>query len=300
MNGRYRAQVSLLLDVLNIVSMAEVFALKGGTAINFFFLDYPRVSVDIDLHYLPLNEREEALRDIRENTEVIKSEIQKRLPGTKAAIQEGTGKVWVRNGDITVKVEINHVIRGTLLPPVRMRLCSSLREEFAVEMKAICVAREELYAGKFCAALKRQHPRDIFDALLFFERGGELTGEAMDAFVVYLISDRKPIHEILDPGIKEIRKTYEDHFAGMANTEVSVERLREMQNSLPGKILDALTERHRTFLTGFNRGEPDWSLLSFPGAKNLPAVRWKQINLDRMDKNKRREATLKLEQVLFR
>ena len=300
MNGRYRAQVRLLLDVLNIVSMAEVFALKGGTAINFFFLDYPRVSVDIDLHYLPLNEREEALRDIRENTEVIKSEIQKRLPGTKAAIQEGTGKVWVRNGDITVKVEINHVIRGTLLPPVRMRLCSSLREEFAVEMKASCIAKEELYAGKFCAALKRQHPRDIFDALLFFERGGELTGEAMDAFVVYLISDRKPIHEILDPGIKEIRKTYEDHFAGMANTEVNVERLSEMQNSLPGKILDALTERHRTFLTGFNRGEPDWSLLSFPGAKNLPAVRWKQINLDRMDKNKRREATFKLEQVLSR
>lgn len=269
MKRRYREQVSLLLDVLGIVSMAEVFALKGGTAINFFFLDYPRVSVDIDLHYLPLNERGEALRDIRENTEAIRSGIQKRMPGTEATIQEGTGKVWVGNGDATVKVEINHVIRGTLLPPVEMRLCSSLREEFAVDMKASCVAGEELYAGKFCAALKRQHLRDIFDVLLFFERGGELSGEAVDALVVYLISDRKPVHEILDSGIKDIGKTYEDHFAGMANAEVSVERLREMQNSLPGRILDALEKRHRTFLAGFNGGEPDWKPAFFPRCEKL-------------------------------
>ena len=297
MSRRYQAVISLLLEVLHIVSKAEVFALKGGTAINFFFLDYPRVSVDIDLHYLLLNEREEALRDISRNMEIIKSKVEKNLSGTKVSIDQGTGKVWVRNGNILVKLEINYVVRGTLLPPVRMSLCSSLKEEFAMSMRVNCVAKEELYAGKFCAALKRQHPRDMFDTLLFFERGGELTGETVDAFVVYLISDRKPIHEILNPRIKDIRRTYDDHFAGMAKTEISIERLCEMQTLLPGKILDALTERHRTFLTGFNRGEPDWNLLPFPGAKNLPAVRWKQVNLNRMDAGKRKEATQKLEQV---
>ena len=297
MNRGYQTQVGLLLDVLHIVSMAEAFALKGGTAINFFFLDYPRVSVDIDLHYLPLNKREEALRDIRENIEAIKWEIEKGLRGTKVSIHEGAGRIWVRSGDNSVKLEVNHVVRGTLLPPVRMQLCPSLKEEFGRAMRVNCVAKEELYAGKFCAALQRQHPRDIFDALLFFEQGNGLTEQTVDVFVVYLISDRKPIHEILNPRIKDIKKTYYDHFAGIPRTEVSIERLCEMQISLPRKILNALTERHRTFLIGFNEGEPDWNLLSFPNARILPAVHWKQTNLDRMDPKKRSETTRKLEQV---
>lgn len=287
----------MLLDVLHIVSRTEVFALKGGTAINFFFLDYPRVSVDIDLHYLPLNEREEALLDIGRSMEVIKNNIERNLLGTKVSINKTAGKVWVRSGNVSVKLEINYVVRGVLLPPVKMPLCPSLKEEFAVSMKVSCVAKEELYAGKFCAALKRQHPRDIFDVLLFFERGEELTGETVDAFLVYLISDRKPVHEILNPRIKEIRKTYNDHFAGMARTEIDMDKMCDMQTLLPEKVLKSLTERHRTFLAGFNRGEPEWNLLSFPDAKNLPAVRWKQFNLERMDNSKRKKDTQKLEQV---
>jgi hypothetical protein len=50
----YREQVSLLLRVLPIVGREEVFALKGGTAINLFVRDLPRLSVDIDLTFLPL------------------------------------------------------------------------------------------------------------------------------------------------------------------------------------------------------------------------------------------------------
>ena len=76
--------------------------------------------------------------------------------------------------------------------------------------------------------------------------------------------------------------------------EVSLENLLETQLLLPGKILSALTERHRTFLVGFNRGAPDWNLLPFPDAKNLPAVRWKQINLDKMSSDKRGEVIRKL------
>ena len=61
MKEEYQRQVNLLLDILPIVAQTEVFALKGGTAINFFVLDCPRLSVDIDLHYIPLNSRKEAL-----------------------------------------------------------------------------------------------------------------------------------------------------------------------------------------------------------------------------------------------
>ena len=297
MTEEYQGQAGLLLEVLRIVAKSEAFALKGGTAINFFFQDCPRLSVDIDLHYLPLNGRDEAFRDIRENIEAIKSKIEKSLSGAEVSIP-GDCKALVKNDGMLVKIEINEVIRGNLLPPVRMPLCPSLEKEFGVGMTVNCVAEAELYAGKFCAALQRQHPRDIFDVWLFFERGGKLTQEILDAFVVYLISHRNPTHEVLNPRMKDIQNLYDNRFLGMARVEVSLENLRETQLLLPGKILSALTERHRTFLVDFNKGEPVWNLLPFPDAKNLPAVRWKQLNLDKMSSDKRGEVIQKLVQVL--
>ena len=188
MKGEYQKQISLLLDVLPVVAQAEVFALKGGTAINFFFLDCPRLSVDIDLQYLLLNSFEEARQDIRENMETIKSAIKKALPGASVHIDPNTCNTQVYNDNASIKIEPNHVIRGTLLPPVEMPLCSSLEQEFGRGMSINCLAKAELYAGKLCAALQRQHPRDLFDTLLFLEGGEGLTKETLDVFLVYLIS----------------------------------------------------------------------------------------------------------------
>lgn len=297
MTEAYRRQSNLLIETLRIAAGHEVFALKGGTAINFFFRDCPRFSVDIDLCYLPLNGRDEAFRDIRENMEAIGSEITRSLPGAEVNIQENF-KALARKDGMLVKIEVNEVVRGALLPPVRMPLCPLLEKEFGGSIKINCLSESELYAGKFCAALQRQHPRDIFDVWLFFKRGGELTREILDAFVVYLISHRKPTHEVLDPRIQDIRNIYHHRFAGMARIDVSLENLLETQLALPGRILSALTERHRTFLVGFNEGEPDWNLIPFPDARNLPAIRWKRINLDRMSRGKRGEAARKLVRVL--
>src|SRR5690606_36532122 len=61
----YRAQVELLIRCLPAVANAPDFALKGGTAINLFLRDMPRLSVDIDLTYLPITDRANALTDIR-------------------------------------------------------------------------------------------------------------------------------------------------------------------------------------------------------------------------------------------
>ena len=297
MTEAYRGQSNLLIETLRIADRPDVFALKGGTAINFFFRNCPRLSVDIDLCYLPLNGRDEAFRDIREKLEAIGSEIRKSLSGAEVNIQENF-KALVRKDGMLVKIEVNEVVRGTLLPPVMMSLCPLLEKEFGASIKINCLSEAELYAGKFCAALQRQHPRDIFDVWLFFKKGGELTREILDAFVVYLISHRKPTHEVLDPRIQDIRNLYHNRFAGMARMDVSLENLLETQLALPKRILNALTERHRAFLVGFNEGEPDWNLLPFPDAKNLPAVRWKQINLDRMNRDKRAEAIRKLVRVL--
>ena len=63
-NSQYYKQVSLLISVLPYVAKEKCFALKGGTAINLFIRDFPRLSVDIDLTYLPLELRPDALKNI--------------------------------------------------------------------------------------------------------------------------------------------------------------------------------------------------------------------------------------------
>jgi hypothetical protein len=55
-------QAELLLRIIPLIDREASFALKGGTAINFFVRDLPRISVDIDLVYLPIGERDESLR----------------------------------------------------------------------------------------------------------------------------------------------------------------------------------------------------------------------------------------------
>ncbi|MBL4867582.1 MAG: nucleotidyl transferase AbiEii/AbiGii toxin family protein, partial [Pseudomonadales bacterium] len=251
MKEGYQRQVSLLLDVLPIVDRAKVFALKGGTAINFFFNDCPRLSVDIDLHYLPPHSRDDALQDIRKNMEAIKLEVEKSLSGVKMTIDPKTFNAQVQSAKALIKIEPNTVIRGTLLEPVEMPLCLSLEQEFSRGMNITCLAKAELYAGKLCAALQRQHPRDLFDTLLFLEQGEGLNRDAVDAFLIYLISQGKPIHEMLAPNIHDMEHLYNSQFLGMTKIEVNLDRLREVQSSLPRKIVTALTERDRAFLIGF-------------------------------------------------
>ena len=297
---RYQRQVSLLLDVLPIIAKDNEFALKGGTAINFFVLDCPRLSVDIDLHYQPLNDWETARENIYEKLEVIKSEIEKSLQDTKVRINNNSNerKVFIEQLGAKVVIEPNYKIRGCLLPTVTRRLCSSLEEDFDRTVTIECVATEELYAGKLCAALHRQHPRDLFDILLLLEENPSLSADIIDVFLVYLISQSKQLHETLNPNIHDITEIFRNQFTGMTTKEVELKQLAELQINLSKFVLSSLTNRHRQFLIGFKQGKPDWNLLPFPHASKLPAVLWKQLNLENMNKVKRSQALQKLVQLL--
>lgn len=299
MRDAYKRQVSLLLDVLPIVNKQKVFALKGGTAINFFFQDCPRLSVDIDLHYLPdNNSREEDLADILNALQAIKLDVEKAMPGSNMVINSKKYHATVQHNDVLIKIEPNTVIRGTLLPPVEMPLSPLLTKKFSREMRITCVEKSELYAGKLCAALQRQHPRDLFDMLLFLTKDEGLTRNFIDVFLVYLISQGKPINEMLNPNIHEITHLYNDQFQGMARSDVSLESLCEVQSTLPESIQDVFTEQDREFLIGFKNMKPDWGLLRYQNVKELPAIRWKQFNLDKMDTKKHQLAVDKLAEVL--
>jgi hypothetical protein len=119
----------------------------------------------------------------------------------------------------------------------------------------------------------------------------------MDAFLVYLISQGKPIYEELNPNIKDVENLYHSQFMGMPANEVTLQQLTAVQASLPGQVLAALGDRHRQFLLGFKQGNPDWSLLPFSSIQDLPAVRWKQINLGKMESPKRQQAIASLQQL---
>ena len=296
MREHYQQQVSLLLEVLPFVAKSEVFALKGGTAINFFYLDCPRFSVDIDLHYLPLNDRDTALPEIEVNMRAIAASILRAFSETDVRVDPNTFNAVVARMGTQIKIEPNTVIRGSVLPVEKKALSPHLEQTYGRSVTISCVAKYELYAGKLCAALQRQHPRDLFDILLFL-RNNSLTQEMMDVFLVYLISQGKPVNEILNPNQKKIEQLFRSQFTGMSTEDVVLESLIDIQNTLPKQVVAALTDDHREFLIGFKSGIPDWSLLPFDHIQNLPAVRWKQQNLEKMDSIKRGKAIDKLQKI---
>jgi hypothetical protein len=159
------------------------------------------------------------------------------------------------------------------------------------------LAERELYAGKFCAALDRQHPRDLFDVLILF-RYGAFDDALRKAFIVYLISHDRPMVELLDPGFSDIRPVFETEFRDMAAERVSCEELEETRKTLVARISSDLTLPERQFIVSVKEGKPQWDLIGLDGVQNLPAVQWKLLNIGRMASVKHQQAVRKLRDYL--
>ncbi|OGB16718.1 MAG: hypothetical protein A2W72_14940 [Burkholderiales bacterium RIFCSPLOWO2_12_67_14] len=234
MDKGYADTVRLLLAVAPEVFANDLFAMKGGTAINLFVQDMPRLSVDIDVVYRPWQgSREEALSAITGELAAIAQRVaplgvQARLVRGK---EPGESKLIVESETSQVKIEVNTVFRGTVLPVEQQPLCSRTRDLFGVEFEAPLLARDELYAGKLVAALDRQHPRDLFDVWRLFESGG-LSEGMVECFVLYLAGHNRPPHEVLFGNDKDIAAEYERAFVGMTDVDCSLMRC-EHASQLP-------------------------------------------------------------------
>jgi predicted nucleotidyltransferase component of viral defense system len=299
-NSIYYKQVQLLMQVLPFVAKQSCFALKGGTAINLFVREFPRLSVDIDLVYLPMKGRDEALQEISEALDTISTNLQtafKDMKLTEAykSKRDSLRLVVARNG-VQIKVELSPVLRGTVYEPALMEVCESVEEEFGyVETPVVALA--DLYAGKICAALDRQHPRDLFDVKALLENEG-LTDEIRKAFIVYLSSHNRPMAELLRPQYKDISAIYAGEFENMTQTVVPLDELVAVRERLVGLIHVGLTDDEREFLISFKNRKPNWDLLGLDGISQLPAIKWKQINLAKMPDVKHKQALGQLESIL--
>lgn len=297
---QYQKQVALLVHVLPFVAEEKVFALKGGTAINLFIRDMPRLSVDIDLTYLPVKARAESLADIDAAMTRISDRIKESVAGAKVAPSRADGtitKLVVRADHTQIKIEVTPVLRGCVYEPETRAVSESVEDAYGfAEMPVVSFA--DLYGGKIVAALDRQHPRDLFDVRDLLANEG-ISPELRNAFIVYLLSHDRPMSEVLEPTRKDISDEFLQNFDGMTDEPVTREELVAAREALIKTIVEEMPDAHRHFLVGFEKGEPDWSLLEVAGVANLPAVKWRQQNLDRVVPAKRRQLVQRLEEVLL-
>lgn len=243
MKQEYIDTVRLLIEIAPTIFKSPHFAMKGGTAINLFVQDMPRLSVDIDVVFTDhAPAREEALKTIQSRLE----DAAKALEGAGYSVVQPSKpagedvKLFVRDEKSEVKIEVNHVFRGILLPVKAAPLAPAAREMFTSGLEVPLLAIEEIYGSKLVAAMDRQHPRDIFDVMKMTEKFG-LDKAFVDCFV--------------------------DLFGEVASGQ-----------SRP----EGLTDKHRKFLLSLVKLEPAWDLMSFAHLAELPALKWKLANLEKL------------------
>jgi predicted nucleotidyltransferase component of viral defense system len=289
---QYRRQVALLVRTIPLVAAETCFALKGGTAINLFVRDMPRLSVDIDLTYLPVEDRATSLANIDAAMQRLEKRIREGLRGARVTAVELipeniVSKLFVEVDGVRIKIEVTPVLRGCVYEPKTRSISAAVEDQFGfAEIQVVSFA--DLYAGKLVAALDRQHPRDLFDVrdLLANEGIGE---DLRKAFVVYILSHNRPMAEVLAPTLQDIRQEFERGFEGMTEKPVTLDDLIRAREDLIAEVVGKMPDEHRRFLASFKRGKPDWEILNIPHAEKLPAVQWRLQNLAKMDAKKREQ-----------
>ena len=198
---------------------------------------------------------------------------------------------------VQIKVELSPLSRGTVYEPQLRAVCETVEDEFGyVEVPLVSLA--DLYAGRICVALDRQHPRDLFDIEFLLENEG-LTTEIRKALFVYLSSHNRLMAELLRPQFKDIWSIYTGEFVNMTDKDVPLKELLEVRERLVELIHEGMTDSEREFLISFKNRKPNWTLLDLNGISELPAIKWKQMNLAKISDEKHEQALDKLKSALY-
>lgn len=284
MNDAFKKQVALLLQILPEVSIEKNFALHGGTAINLFEFNMPRLSVDIDITFTTIGEREKDLALIRKLLGELKTRIQKKIPAvifSDPIVASENLKINCVTKDATVKLEVNQINRGLIAPVRLMPLCEEAQVVFDSFCEMPVVSTEQLWGGKIIAALDRQHPRDMFDMNSLLRTKG-FTEDVKRGFVFFLLCSKRPFQELLNPRLIDQEALFNNQFVGMTYQAFTYEEYEVVRTQLIETIHKTLNTDDKKFILAFAKGEPLWDGTDYSG---YPAIRWKLQNIDMLKKS---------------
>lgn len=267
-----------MVSTLPFVSKEKNFALHGGTAINLFQFNMPRLSIDVDLTYVPLKDRLASLADIQKSLNNVKNAIERSYPRILVEHKKAESKLLIANKEALIKVEVNQIKRGCYAAPEYKKLCPKAQEEFESFCEIQVVEKGHLFGGKICAALDRQHPRDLFDIAQILKRE-KLSETIIKGFIFYLCSSNRPFAEILKPHHVDQSSVFEKQFSGMTKESFSYSEFEEVRGHLIEIILNFFTNEDKEFLVSVEKGKPNWDIYDF---KDFPAIQWKLINVERL------------------
>lgn len=275
------------------------FAVHGGTAINLFHKNMPRYSVDIDLTYIPIQDRNTSLQTINNRLLEVKKSLERTIPGIVVVPKPNVWKLLCSLNDASVKIEVNGTKRGIIGDTVDMSLCEKAKAEFSMGCKARTVSFSQLYGGKITAALSRQHPRDLFDCKYM---NISSFNEVKDGFMLCLLGSDKPIIESLMPNEIDQTDALEKQFEGMTDVAFSYEDYKQARSQLIKLVQNGLTEDDKRFLLSFEEGVPDWTMCCAGDLSRYPSVQWKLLNIEKLKETNRKkyeQGIKKLQDFLF-
>ncbi len=169
-------------------------ALKGGTALNFFIFDVPRLSVDIDLNYIGAIDRETMLAEqpkMRQALEAVCGRLGirvKRVPSQHAGGKWRLSYITVTGRPGTLELDVNFMLR-TPLWPYEILDSHAIGSFQATQVPVLDV--HELAAGKLAALFARCAARDLFDTNRLLRQAGFDRGRLRLGFVVYGAINRR-------------------------------------------------------------------------------------------------------------
>lgn len=297
MRNDYTSQAALVVKVLPSVEKEGVFALKGGTAINLFELNLPRLSVDIDLVYTQISTREVAVREINAALDRIVVDLNSHGIRCRLSGSSASRKILCSDGLASIKLEPNFILRGIVFPVRKLQICDLAQDRFGFAQVNV-LSFPELYGGKICAALDRQHPRDLFDIAQFYR--GHSLDEVKAGFLALALGHNRPLHELLNPVMQDQRDVFEQQFAGMSDVPFSYEEHVVVFKRLQNEVRQLFTDGDKAHLADFVSLTGDLAEFGVPHLAELPAIAWKQRNLETLRKSnpaKFAEQRAKLEEL---
>lgn len=249
--------LGLLQSLRNHPYLKGRWALKGGTALNLFVFDSPRLSVDIDLNYIGSVERETMLSERPKFEEAIKAVCKRENLAIRRLPYEHAGGKWLLRYDSalgqggSLEIDINYMLRIPLWPPKTMNSCA-LGPYGATKISVLDI--HELAAGKLAALFARQTPRDLFDVGMLMNAVGLDNHRLRLAFVIYGAMSRKDWRAVTGKAIAFDQRDFVQNLQPLLRGDVFSESTPEHM----GRRLIDDCQRALHLLLPFTEGEQEF------------------------------------------